>query len=230
MEGPCSLFFDPVEYKTITTKRAVFVNAGEAIVIYRALGDKKGEVERKILHGPTQYVPRPKEWTHEFCWHGVDPADKTRLVQGLHTFTHLRTIADQIYYNVREVRTKDDAQLRVKLMVFFELKDIDKMLDNTHDPVGDFINAAASDVVAFCAERTYEEFLSKTMLLNDLSSFEQLCRRAAGIGYAVNKVVFRGFHASDALQAMHDNSIQGGWQFNCKKWFESPLGNPLQLY
>lgn len=109
---------------------------------------------------------------------------------------------------MREVRTKDDTLLRVKLMIFFELNDIDKMLDNTHDPVGDFVNAAASDVVAFCAQLTYEDFLSKTTLLNDLSSFGQLCKRATGIGYAINKVVFRGFHASDALQAMHDNSIQ----------------------
>ena len=109
---------------------------------------------------------------------------------------------------VREVRTKDDTLLRVKLMIFFELDDIEQMLDNTHDPIGDFVNAAASDVVAFCAKLTYEDFLSKTTLLNDLSSFEQLCKRASSIGYAVNKVVFRGFHASDALQTMHDNSIQ----------------------
>ena len=37
---------------------------------------------------------------------------------------------------MREVRTKDDTLLRVKLMIFFELNDIDKMLDNTHDPIG----------------------------------------------------------------------------------------------
>lgn len=93
-------------------------------------------------------------------------------------------------------------------MIFFELNDIDKMLDNTHDPIGDFINAAASDVVAFCARLTYEDFLSQTTSLNDLISFGQLCKRATSIGYDIKKVVFRGFHASDALQAMHDNSIQ----------------------
>ena len=87
------------------TKSAVFVNAGEAIIMYRTIDEnsdsqKKGNVERKILHGPTQYIPHPKEWTHEFCWHGVDPLDKTRLIQGQNIFTHLRTIADQIYYNV----------------------------------------------------------------------------------------------------------------------------------
>ena len=69
---------------------------------------------------------------------------------------------------MREVRTKDDTLLTVKLMIFFELVDIVKMLDNTHDPIADFINAAASDVIAFCALLTYEEFLEKTNVLNDL--------------------------------------------------------------
>ncbi len=64
------------------------------------------------------------------------------------------------------MRTKDDTLLTVKLMIFFELKDVEKMLDNTHDPIGDFINAVASDVVAFCATLTYDQFLEKTSSLN----------------------------------------------------------------
>ena len=36
-------------------------------------------------------------------------------------FKLLRIIADQFYYNVREVRTKDDTTITVKLMIFFEL-------------------------------------------------------------------------------------------------------------
>lgn len=38
-----------------------------------------------------------------------------------------------------QVRTKDDALISVKLMLFFELKDIERMLNQTTDPVGDFI-------------------------------------------------------------------------------------------
>ena len=69
-------------------------------------------------------------------------------------------------FQVEDVRTKDDTLLTVQLMIFFQLKDIEKMLDNTHDPIADFINAAASDVVAFCAKLTYEQFLEKTDELN----------------------------------------------------------------
>ena len=81
------------------------------------------------------------------------------------------------------------------------------MLDNTHDPIGDFINNAASDVVAFCATLTYEQFLERTSDLNKMESFPQLIGRSGSIGYKINKVVFRGFHSSEALQKMHDASI-----------------------
>ena len=155
-------------------------------------------------------------------------------------FNVLRIIADQFYYNVHDVRTKDDTLLNVKLMIFFELQvrlyifnnfytecrldnwpqiedfnklffffqDVEQMLDNTHDPIADFINNAASDVVAFCATLTYEEFLEKTSDLNKIEAFPQLTSRALKIGYQINKVVFRGFHSSDALQNMHDKAIQ----------------------
>lgn len=56
-----------------------------------------------------------------------------------------------MYYNVNDVRTKDDALITVKLMLFFELRDIERMLDRTHDPIADFINAVTADIVAFAA-------------------------------------------------------------------------------
>ena len=182
----CVLIFrfkNPTEHKSIQMKYSTFINAGEALVIYRPnpasgstedfkinheTSQKSVGVERIVLYGPYCYVPQPNEWTHEFKWHGTDPNNKTKKVYGALQFQKLRIIADQTYYNVNEVRTKDDTLLTVKLMIFFELKDINKMLDNTHDPMGDFINAAAADVVAYCATLTYEEFLEKTNALNDL--------------------------------------------------------------
>jgi len=93
-------------------------------------------------------------------------------------------------------------------MLFFELTDIERMLDATNDPIGDFINAASADVIAFCATLNYETFLNETYKLNELSTFSQLTSRATHIGYTMSKVVFRGFQAGEKLQAMHDNAIQ----------------------
>merc|ERR1719297_676519 len=92
-------------------------------------------------------------------------------------------------------------------MVFFQLVDVNKMLDNTHDPIADFINAVCSDTIQFCSGLSYEEFVDNTVAMNDIKTFSQLTTRAEMIGYKVSKVVFRGFHSSDALQSMHDKAI-----------------------
>ena len=154
-----------------------------------------------------RYVPKPGEWIHEFNWHGEDPTNKTRKIKGALVFKRLRIIADQMYYNIQEVRTKDDTMITVKVMIFFQLVNIDKMLDNTADPIADFINACCSDIIQYLSSLSYEEFVENTQKLNDISTYKTLTSRAEMIGYTVSKVVFRGFHSSDALQNMHDKAI-----------------------
>ncbi len=67
---------------------------------------------------------------HEFTWHGADSAVLGRMVVAWHKFTKLAVTPDQFYYTVREVRTTDDTMVSVKLMIFYELKDIIKMVKN----------------------------------------------------------------------------------------------------
>ena len=117
-------------------------------------------------------------------------------------------IPDQMYFHVRDVRTSDDAVLTIKLMIFFELNHIEEMLNQTHDPIADFINAVTADTIEFAASRTFEQFKSDTDLLNKLDSYQNLASRAPRIGYEINKVVFRGYSASDTLQSMHDGAIE----------------------
>ena len=68
-----------------------------------------------------RYIPSPGEWTHEFSWHGADPADKARNVKDALKFSLLRVIPDCFYYNVKEVRTRDDTLITVKLMIFHQV-------------------------------------------------------------------------------------------------------------
>lgn len=179
------------------------------------------------MYGPVMHVPRADEWVHEFVWHGSKDNDKTVKVPGATRFTKLRTIPDQFYYNVREVRTRDEAVIVVKIMIFFELKDIIRMLEATHDPIGDFvrvfvdvggvanrriafanqINSASADVIAFTARLTYEEFLDRSKELNELTGYPQLMQRSAAMGYQVTKVVFRGIQASETLARMNNEAI-----------------------
>ena len=204
--GPCYLFHNPYEVDSVRVHDAVSLDASEVLVVYSR--DKEGTVVRRLIHGPTLYVPQPSEWVHEFVWHGTDRDSKTTKKPGALTFTKLRVIPDQFYYNVTDVRTKDDALLTVKLMTFFELTDIERMLNGTVDPIGDFINALTADVVAFAATLTYEDFMENTSMLNILDNYKQLNERSKHIGYQVTKVVFRGYHASDKLQELHDHAVQ----------------------
>merc|ERR1712217_564450 len=115
-------------------------------------------------------------------------------------FTKLRVRPEQTYFDVEGVRTKDDALVTVKVMIFYRLKDIDTMLRETHDPVADFINSVTSDVIEFVAGKSFEEFKASTDQLNDLVIYQQLTSRSQGIGFEVTKVVFRGYGAPQRLQ------------------------------
>ena len=130
------------------------------------------------------------------------------MVPGLNKFEQLPTIPQNFYYNVREVRTSDDTMITVKVMLFYEMTDVLKMLDTSNDPIADLINALCADVISFVGPLTYKSFVASTDKLSDLNIYSQLCQRAQRVGFKVQKVVFRGYHASDQLQAMQNSAIE----------------------
>jgi hypothetical protein len=204
--GPVALWFNPIEHAEIEVRPAMKVDANEALVVYRR-GDE-GAVARRVVRGPALFVCAASEWIHRFSWHGSDARHGGRKVPSALQFEKLRVIPDQMYFDVENVRTNDDALLTVQLMVFFELADIGRMLDQTHDPVADFINALSADVIDFVGALDFDAFKARTEALNDMGTYPQLAQRAERIGYRVNKVVYRGYYANDKLQAMHDNAIE----------------------
>jgi hypothetical protein len=205
LPGPVSVWFDPVEHRGITVETATKIDSNEALVVYR---QTDAGVARRVVRGPALFTPTAQEWVHEFSWHGTDPKQGHCKVPHALRFTKLLVIPDQMYFDVQNVRTKDDALLVIKLMVFFELRDIETMLDQTHDPVADFINALSADVIDFAGGRDFETFKAQTEALNRLDTFPQLTQRAEKIGYRITKLVYRGYYASDKLQMMHDAAIE----------------------
>jgi hypothetical protein len=218
--GPISIHMDRSIHKEIQVKDAVNMTDGEVLVVYRdreaastaAEGSSRGAVSRHVVRGPCLYVPKnASEWTHQFSWHGSlsnDPDHNGRKVKGAMKFTKLRVCPEQSYFDVEGVRTRDDALVTVKVMIFYRLQDIDTMLRETHDPTADFMNSVSSDVVEFVAGKSFEEFKGATDQLNDLGLYQQLTNRAKGIGFEVTKVVFRGYGAPQRLQKMHDDAIE----------------------
>src|SRR5262245_4157394 len=223
LTGPTDVWFDPRVHEQITRQDALQLAAKEAVIVYTRMD---GAVSRRIVYGPMLFVPAPGEWLHTFQWHGSEGGSQgvKKVSKGL-VFQKLWLMPDQMYHDVTDVRTADDAVLTIKLMVFFELTDIDRMLDATHDPIGDFINAATSDVVDFTGHRTFEQFKHETGRLNELETYRQLTARAAQNGYRINKVVYRGYGAPDRLQAMHDQAIEARTKLQLERATEEQAQN-----
>jgi hypothetical protein len=219
--GPTFAFADPCLHKSVRVESAVLLEANQALVVYTE--NKTGDgsfpknVTRRIVKGPEVFIPESNEWLHRYSWHGTriagqskgsitgEPND-TKVAHAVE-FTKLRQLPDQMYYTVRDLRSSDDALLTLHIMIFFELVDIERMLDMTNDPISDIINAANADVMTFGACRTYERLLAESSGLSENASYPLLAARMASIGYKLNKVVYRGYHTSSQLQQMQETAI-----------------------
>ncbi|WP_372366123.1 hypothetical protein [Candidatus Uabimicrobium sp. HlEnr_7] len=203
--GPQEMWQDPRVHAQIQKEDALQLAGKEAVVVYTK--NEEGSLARRIVCGPELFVPEPGEWLHTFSWHGVIDGSGIKQAGGL-KFQKLWLMPDQMYHDVADVSTGDDVVLEMKLMIFFELTNVEKMLDETHDPIGDFINAASSDVIDYVGRYTFEELKNNTDKLNLLESYPQLTNRANQCGYKINKVVYRGYATSEALQNMHRQAIE----------------------
>ena len=215
--GPTSLFFDPLEHSKIQVKLAVNLAAHEVLVVYRrneppasggnAIGTE--DATRVVVRGPKVHFPSNWEWDHNFEWHGEDPNRKCHIIPKAQNFTILKLIPTSFYYNVSDVRTADDALVAIKVMIFYEIVDLEKMLDTTEDPVADMVNAACSDIVSFVSSLDYCSFVENVSKLSDLELiYRKLTSRCEAIGVLINRVVYRGYHASPNLQEMNNKAIE----------------------
>jgi hypothetical protein len=73
----------------------------------------------------------------------------------------------------KEMKKKDFTPLSLSLslilflqvMIFYEIVDLEMLLDTTDDPIADIVNAACSDIVAFVAVRDYSAFVGAYLIL-----------------------------------------------------------------
>ena len=205
--GPADVWLDPRVHASIEKEDALQIASKEAVIVYSR--DAQGAVSRRVVAGPSVFVPEPGEWLHTFSWHGSRGGEGGyQKVPNALVFQKLWFLPDQMYHDVSDVRTADDAVLTIRLMIFFELVDVETMLDTTHDPIGDFVNAATSDVIEFTAKHDFASWKQHTDRLNNLETYRQLLARAGQCGYRINKVVYRGYGAPESIQHMHDEAIE----------------------
>jgi hypothetical protein len=205
ISGPIKMVLNPQEITKIEVANAININTGEAIVVYCDLDNR---TIRRVIHGPTSYIPKTKEWLQNFSWHGSDPQNPHVKKRSMLNFYKIKTLPNQIFYNMDKVRTMDDTLLTIRLAIFFQMENIEMMLDNTNDIIADFMNGASSDVTNFVAEHDFASFKRSVNELNNLELYKRLIERADKIGYKINKVIFRSYSTTDAIQQMHDKAIE----------------------
>lgn len=233
IRGPHSIFSDPCVHDKVSVESAYHLAANECMVVYKetnaikgtkiaesssasqAIESRQRDVTRTIIKGPTVFIPEACEWVHTFDWHGsvtdgkgskTGTPNDTKIPHALQ-FQKLRVMPDQMYISVKNVRTSDDAQITIHLMLFYELCHVEIMLDTTTDPIGDFVNATSADLMTYGARNTYEGILQKSSSLSEVSSFPILEARMNTVGYKLNKVVYRGYSTSEKIQDMHNDAI-----------------------
>lgn len=216
--GPTAVREDSLLHKTVIVKDAVKLSGSEMLVVYRVNDRAKADASscslaRSLIRGPCLYVPCDAgEYVHEFSWHGhdgsADPHGIARKRPNALRFTKLRATPMQTYFDVENARTNDDALLTIRLMIFYRIADVERLLDATNDPIAELINALSSDVIEFAAAGSFETFKESAEQLNNLNVYRNLLERTKLIGLEVSKVVFRGYIAPQRLQKMQDDSIE----------------------
>lgn len=137
-KGPCCVWYNRFEHESIEIKDCYKLDDSQILIVYDR-DQKTNEVTRRLVKGPCIFMPKSSEWTHLFSWHAEDPNQQGHLNPDLNKFEILNIKSDFFHYHVKEVRTLDDSLITVKLMVIYEVVDVNLMLEKTQDPISDFI-------------------------------------------------------------------------------------------
>lgn len=207
ISGPLLYYQDEIEHADITKHKSLTIESNECIVVYRS-------TERVCINGPCTYRPNINDNIHKFSWHGNNSSDglvslgknikKSNALQ----FTKLTLVPRQLYLDIPNVSTRDNAQLTICFMIFYELNNVELMLDTTTDPIADIINFHTSDVIKFVGQWTFDETKEKIGELNGLGLYENFIGEMNRRGYNISSIVVRGIVTNEKLQKMHENAIE----------------------
>lgn len=207
LKGPISFHQDMRTMKNVEINPITRVASNETMVVYASNVDN-GQILRKIIKGPISFIPDPNDIIHKFSWSGHDGKNELNLkIRNMVKFERLKQMPHQMYLDVPNVRTKDDVLLTIKMIVFFDLTDLEKMLDNTNDPIANISIGVGADIIKTISKFTFSEFKDSITLLNNVEHYEELLKTSRTIGITPNSVVFRGYLASGDLQKLHNDSV-----------------------
>lgn len=217
INGPCEVNYTS-KMSSIEIKDGIKLDGQESLIVYT---DSNDNVTRDIIKGPDVWIPKVidsdgnklRQWVHNFSVHGSKYKEYDRgvlnvKVPGALNFTKLRLVPSMMYLDTMDTRTNDDALLTIRSVLYYEITDVEKLLDGTYDHTADLINATSACTNQYVSTRSFDKFKTEIDGLNDLSQYDILVQKGKEIGINVTKVVCNGYIAPDAIQEMQNRSLE----------------------
>ncbi len=194
-EGEKTVFVRPSETHKVVNK--TILQEGTAVVVV----DEDGK--RTVKQGPESFFLGPREKLYTFTWTGGEKKEPRYL-----RFDTLRTTPDQMYHDV-EVRTRDQVILTIKLMIYWQVVDVEKMIKRCDDLIGAMVNIVSSSVASCFGQVTFEEAATDPeRRIQGIDTFKSQ-EKWAEYGVRVEQVRLRGWRCADAqIQMILDQKIQ----------------------
>lgn len=129
-------------HEYIRVSDGIRLDDSQLVVVYKRdveSSNSPQQVSRRLVKGPCVYMIESNEWLHVFNWHKQDKENVGHMVHSRNNqdvaaslnalITPLTLKPEFFYYYVKEVRTSDDSLITVKLMVVYELVDVNLMVN-----------------------------------------------------------------------------------------------------
>ena len=191
IEWPKVIHIHP-EWTFIPFKK-IQLSEREAVVVIGKDGKEriiKGEEQSEIFYNPVIESLKIFKWTGS--WENGPDSEK---VPWSLRFDVLRLDNSQTYFSF-PVRTKDNAVIIIKLMIFYEISDLEKIVKETHDPLSEFYNKIQAAVTEKISEVTFDEFKEKTgEQIGNIDFFKN--KPFENIGMKIDRVVLREWEPED---------------------------------
>lgn len=167
-----------------------FAPVTHAVASAGGAGDASN-VRRRIVTGPSRYMPAVGEWVHKFKWSfdKEKPKGFTTLTKNL-----------QQWEVSADFRTSDNCGASIALTIEFCVSDIEKVL-LVADPIASMRSALQADLAVLGPKLKGHDLMGHvdSDFVNE-GTFSHMKAAATGAGITVEKIVFRGFQPSPELR------------------------------
>jgi hypothetical protein len=165
---------------------------------------------RKVIKGPTLFLPALGETVHEFKWSGRDNNDDFK--QNQNVFMILKTDPNRVLSLSLSVTTADSAQFTANMSFQYHMDSLDKCLDSM-DPMQKMYDGMLADARSFGDTFTSDQLRAGKQVavmdrLASLETYPLLCQAAKAAGFVIDSARVTGLSYCRALQRQANDEQQ----------------------